>query len=67
MRIGLLKLTAAAPVIMAQELELFAAEDLEVDLSIEPSGANIADKLAHGFLDAAVIAPPLAMISRPSP
>jgi len=60
MRIGLLKLTDAAPVIMAQELELFAAEDLEVDLSIEPSGANIADKLAHGFLDAAVIAPPLA-------
>ena len=31
MRIGLLKLTDAAPVIMAQELELFAAEGLEVD------------------------------------
>ena len=60
MRIGLLKLTDAAPVIMAKELGLFVAEGLEVDLSIEPSGANIADKLAHGFLDAAVIAPPLA-------
>jgi NitT/TauT family transport system ATP-binding protein/nitrate/nitrite transport system substrate-binding protein len=60
MRIGLLRLTDAAPVIMAQELGLFAAEGLEVDLSMEPSSANIADKLVHGFLDAAVIAPPLA-------
>src|SRR5262249_12833657 len=29
-------------------------------LSEEPSWANIADKLAYGFLDAAVILPPLA-------
>ena len=30
-------------------------------LSIEPSWANIADKLAYGALDAAVIVPPLAL------
>lgn len=60
MRIGLLKLTDAAPVIMALELGFFAEEGVEVALSVEPSWANIADKLTHGFLDAAVIVPPLA-------
>lgn len=61
MRIGLLKLTDAAPVIMAAEHGLFAERGAEVSLSIEPSWANIADKLTHGFLDAAVIVPPLAI------
>jgi two-component system, oxyanion-binding sensor len=61
--IGLLKLTDAAPVIMAKELGLFAAEDLAVDLSIEPSWATLADKLAYGFLDAAVLLPPLVLAS----
>jgi NitT/TauT family transport system ATP-binding protein/nitrate/nitrite transport system substrate-binding protein len=60
LRIGLLKLTDAAPVIAAHELGFFADEGLNVELSIEPSWANIADKLAYGFLDAAVIVPPLA-------
>ena len=60
MRIGLLKQADAVPVIMAQELGLFATEGIEVDLSVKSSWANIADKLAHGFLDAAVIVPPLA-------
>lgn len=60
MRIGLLKLTDAAPVIIAQELGFFAEEHVPVLISVEPSWGNIADKLAHGFLDAAVIVPPLA-------
>jgi ABC-type nitrate/sulfonate/bicarbonate transport system substrate-binding protein len=60
MRIGLLRLTDAAPVIVAQELGFFAEEDVPAILSVEPSWSNIADKLAHGFLDAAVILPPLA-------
>ncbi len=60
MRIGLLKLTDAAPAIVAQELGYFAEEDVPALLSVEPSWGNIADKLAHGFLDAAVIVPPLA-------
>jgi two-component system, oxyanion-binding sensor len=61
--IGLLRLTDAAPVIMAKALGLFAAEDIDVDLSIEPSWATLADKLAYGFLDAAVMLPPLVLAS----
>ena len=60
MRIGLLRLTDSAPVIAAHEFGFFAEEGVETELSIEPSWANIADKLAFGFLDAAVIVPPLA-------
>jgi len=60
MRIGLLRLTDGAPVIAAHEFGFFADEGLEVELFVEPSWANIADKLAYGFFDAAVILPPLA-------
>ncbi len=60
MRIGLLRLTDGAPVIAAHEFGFFADEGLEVALFVEPSWANIADKLAYGFFDAAVIVPPLA-------
>jgi NitT/TauT family transport system ATP-binding protein/nitrate/nitrite transport system substrate-binding protein len=60
MRIGFLQLTDAAPVVLAHELGWFAEEGVDVTLSVEPSWANIADKLAHGFLDAAVVVPPLA-------
>ena len=59
-RIGLLHLTDAAPVIVAQEFGLFAEQGIDVELFIEPSWANVADKLAYGLLDAAVILPPLA-------
>lgn len=62
MRIGLLRLTDGAPVIAAYEFGFFADEGLEVELFVEPSWANIADKLAYGFLDAAVIVPPLAFL-----
>lgn len=61
MRIGLLRLTDAAPVIVAQELGFFAEEKVPAVLSVEPSWGNVADKLTHGFLDAAVIVPPLAI------
>lgn len=60
LRIGLLRLTDGAPVIAAHEFGFFADEGLEAELSVEPSWANIADKLTYGFLDAAVIVPPLA-------
>jgi NitT/TauT family transport system ATP-binding protein/nitrate/nitrite transport system substrate-binding protein len=60
-RIGLLRLTDAAPLIIARERGYFAAEDLEVSLSVEPSWANIADKLSYGLLDAAMMLPPLAL------
>lgn len=60
LRIGLLRLTDAAPVIVAHEFGFFAEEGVDSELSVEPSWANIADKLAYGFLDAAVVVPPLA-------
>jgi two-component system, oxyanion-binding sensor len=60
-RIGLVRLTDAAPLIIARELGYFAAEALEVSLSTEPSWANIADKLAYGLLDGAMLLPPLAL------
>jgi ABC-type nitrate/sulfonate/bicarbonate transport system substrate-binding protein len=59
-RIGLLRLTDSAPAIVAQEFGYFAEEGVDAELTTEPSWANIADKLAYGFLDAAVIVPPLA-------
>ena len=60
MRIGLLRLTDGAPIIAAHEFGFFADEGVQTELIVEPSWANIADKLAYGFLDAAVIVPPLA-------
>jgi two-component system, oxyanion-binding sensor len=58
--LALLRLTDAAPLIVAKELGAFADEGLDVQLSIEPSWANIADKMAHALIDGAVILPPLA-------
>ncbi|MEO8300328.1 MAG: CmpA/NrtA family ABC transporter substrate-binding protein [Rhizomicrobium sp.] len=60
LRIGFLRLTDSAPAIVAQEFGYFAEEGVDAELVEEPSWANIADKLAYGFLDAAVIIPPLA-------
>jgi NitT/TauT family transport system ATP-binding protein/nitrate/nitrite transport system substrate-binding protein len=54
-------LTDSAPAIVAHEFGFFADEGLTVALSVEPSWANVADKLAYGALDAAVIVPPLAI------
>ncbi len=59
-RIALLRLTNSAPVIMAEALGLFALAGLEVEISIEPSWANVADKLSYGLIDGAVMLPPLA-------
>ncbi|MBN9588755.1 MAG: nitrate transporter [Alphaproteobacteria bacterium 64-11] len=60
LRIGLLRLTDSAPAILAQEFGYFAEEGVDAELHVEPSWANIADKLTYGFLDAAVVVPPLA-------
>ena len=57
-RLGLLRLTDAAPLIIARELGYFATENIEVALSVEPSWANIADKLSYGLLDGAMMLPP---------
>jgi NitT/TauT family transport system ATP-binding protein/nitrate/nitrite transport system substrate-binding protein len=60
-RLGLLRLCDAAPVILADHEEMFAMQGVRVTLSVEPSWANIADKLSYGLLDGAVMLPPLAM------
>ena len=62
-RIGLLRLTDSAPVVIAASRFLFQPFDLNPILSIEPSWAAIADKLRYGLLDAAVMLPPLALAS----
>ena len=62
-RLGMLRLTDSAPVVVAEARNLFQRLDLSPTLSIEPSWANIADKLTYGLLDAAVMLPPLALAS----
>ncbi|GGF06126.1 nitrate transporter [Aliidongia dinghuensis] len=59
-RIGLVRLTDMAPAFVAEAKGFFVAEGVEAELSIEPSWANIADKLTYRALDAAVMLPPLA-------
>src|ERR1700710_2680089 len=60
-RVGLLGLVGRAPVIVAEANGLFRDQGIDVQISIEPSWSNIADKLAYGVLDAAVMLPPLAL------
>ena len=60
-RIGMLRLTNSAPVVVARSHGLFDMFDLHASLSIEPSWASLGDKLTHGLLDAAVMLPPLAL------
>ncbi|MGA3398592.1 MAG: CmpA/NrtA family ABC transporter substrate-binding protein [Acetobacteraceae bacterium] len=60
-RLGLLRLTDSAPAVLADAEGLYAAAGLDVALQVEPSWANVADKLAWGKLDAAIMLPPLAL------
>ncbi len=62
-RIGLIPLADAAPILAAQELGLFAEQGLDVALSIEPSWATVRDKLTTGALDAAHLLAPMALAS----
>lgn len=60
-RVGLLRLVDSAPVVVAEAKGLFRDQGIYVQISIEPSWSNIADKLTYGVLDAAVMMPPLAL------
>jgi NitT/TauT family transport system ATP-binding protein/nitrate/nitrite transport system substrate-binding protein len=60
-RLGVLRLTDSAPALLAEAQGFFAEAGLDVALQIEPSWANVADKLAWGKLDAAIMLPPLAL------
>lgn len=53
LRVGFLPLTDAAPVVVAQELGLFARHGLDVELRREVGWATIRDKIIYGELDAA--------------
>ncbi len=57
----MLRLADSLPALVAERQGLFAAEGLDVQINVEPSWSNVADKLAFGALDAAVMLPPLAL------
>ncbi|MBC7953884.1 MAG: ABC transporter substrate-binding protein [Rhodospirillaceae bacterium] len=53
LKLGFVPLTDCAPLVVAKERGFFAEQGLDVDLSREPSWANIRDKVAVGALDGA--------------
>ncbi len=53
LKVGMVRLTDSAPLVMAKELGYFAEEGLQVRLSVEPSWSTIRDKVSVGELDAA--------------
>lgn len=62
-RIGLLRLADSAPLIIARNLGIFERHGLNAELVVSPSWANIADGLVWNGLDAALIFPPLAIMT----
>ena len=61
--VGYLRLTDAAPFIVASELDMFGQVGLNVALHQEVSWANIRDRLVSGSLDAAQMLAPLPAMS----
>jgi NitT/TauT family transport system ATP-binding protein/nitrate/nitrite transport system substrate-binding protein len=61
LRIGILRLADSAPVLVAEARGVFAALGLAAEVVVEPSWANLLDKLTWGLLDAAVMLPALAV------
>lgn len=59
--LGYMRLTDAAPLILAQEAGLFSRYGLDVTLKREVSWANLRDKLVVGELDAAQLLAPLPL------
>lgn len=59
LRLGFVRLTDSAPLIIAQELGYFAEFGLDVELEAQSSWANIRDKVAVGHLDAAQMLAPM--------
>lgn len=59
LRLGFVPLTDAAPLLVAQELGMFAAAGLRVVLSAETAWAAVRDKIAFGGLDAAHLLGPM--------
>jgi len=61
LRLGYLRLSDSAPLIMAQELGHYEKYGLDVELRREVSWANVRDKLVVGDLDAAQLLAPLPL------
>jgi two-component system, oxyanion-binding sensor len=53
LKLGFVPLCDCAPIVVAKERGFFAEQDILVDISREPSWANIRDKVAVGALDGA--------------
>ncbi len=63
LELGYMRLSDAAPLIMAKEAGLFTRYGLDVSLHREVSWANLRDKLVVGKLDAAQLLAPLPMMT----
>lgn len=61
LRLGLLPLADAAPLVVAKYRGLFARHGLHVELSLEHSWAAIRDKVATGILDGAQMLAPMTV------
>ena len=61
LRIGYVPLTDAAPLVVADALDLFAAAGVRVVLSPERAWASVRDKLAFGALDGSHLLAPMAV------
>ena len=58
LRIGLLPLADAAPLVIAKARGFFARHGLDVELRVERAWAALRDKVAMGVLDAAPASAP---------
>lgn len=61
LRLGYVRLTDSAPFIIAQELGYFAEYGLDVVLERQSSWANVRDKIAADYLDAAQMLAPMPL------
>lgn len=61
LRVGMLPLADAVPLLVARDLGFFAHHGLDVKLTVEVSWAAIRDKLAAGMLDAAQLLAPMPL------
>jgi NitT/TauT family transport system ATP-binding protein/nitrate/nitrite transport system substrate-binding protein len=60
-RLGILRLSDAAPVIVADEQGFFTYQNLTVQIIVENSWQGIADKIGFGLIDGAIMPAPLAL------
>lgn len=59
LRLGIMPLVDAAPLIVARDKGYFAAQGLDVDVRVEASWASIRDKVVAGVLDGAQMLAPM--------